>query len=184
MSSDQTKSSDPPAPPEVSGLDTVENVGADTAANQAKSAPTMAEVRLGKGVPRQDPPDKPTASGDLYIRLEGHIYGPFQPSKLEELLQSGKLTGLESASPDLHRWTPLAYHPRIVRSRIRDFQKAHQALTDLSALPAPKRHAIIADLGAPLAAILRRPTAGRAQPQTSAASTLPSRGAASKKLGE
>lgn len=119
--------------------------------------PVTAEVELGGIVPRVEPPLPKARSGDLYIRLEGRIYGPFTTEVMEELLQSGHLTGLELASPDLNRWTPLAYHPRIVRGPVRDFDRAHQLLTELSALPASKRDPAITQEHLPKAAIMRRP---------------------------
>ncbi|MCA9563191.1 MAG: hypothetical protein KC561_06865, partial [Myxococcales bacterium] len=114
-------------------------------------------IELGGRVPRIEPREAPKLSGDLYIRLEGRIYGPFRPDKLEMLLESGTLTGLETASADLARWTPLAYHPRIVRGRVRDLDKVHEMLRELSALPVKKRDLIVPHLGPPLAAILKRP---------------------------
>jgi hypothetical protein len=116
------------------------------------------EVRLGGPIPRHDRDDSPLRSGDLYLRLEGRIYGPFRPDRLEILLESGTLTGLETASVDLRRWTPLAYHPRIVRGRIRDLGRVHEVLTELSSLPARKRGVSRAkELGPPPAAVLKRP---------------------------
>ena len=40
-------------------------------------------------------------------RLRRRLSLPFKADEMEELLESGKLTGLEAASADLHRWTPL-----------------------------------------------------------------------------
>ena len=120
-----------------------------------------AEVSLGGPIPRSDPDESGVRSGDLYVRLEGRIYGPFRPDRLEMLLESGTLTGLETASVDLNRWTPLAYHPRIVRGRIRDLARVHEVLTEMSTLPARKRNPKHVpsrpELGPPNAAVLRKP---------------------------
>jgi hypothetical protein len=122
--------------------------------------PDVAEVMLGGIVPREEPNDGPIKSDDVYIRLEGKIYGPFTPENIDDLLQSGKLTGLEVASSDLQHWTPLAYHPRIVRGRIRDIDSTHDRLTSESTLP---RARVTDDqfedsqLGSPQAAIIRKP---------------------------
>lgn len=119
---------------------------------------TTSEVQLGGPIPRPEPTVARKQSDDLYLRLEGRIYGPFQPDRLEMLLESRTLTGLETASIDLHHWTPLAYHPRIVRGRIRDLERVHEVLTELSTLPAVKgRDDSTKLVGPPQAAILRRP---------------------------
>lgn len=123
------------------------------------AGPVMTEVPLSGTVPRYEPSSGVELSGDLYIRLEGQIYGPFRPDVMEDILQSGRLTGLEVASSDLKRWTPLAYHPRIVRGRVRDFDKAHAMLRDLSALPAKKQDF---SQHLPLADVVKRP--GRHRP--------------------
>ncbi len=118
---------------------------------------TTSEVQLGGPILRPEPTLARKTSDDLYLRLEGRIYGPFQPDRLEMLLESGTLTGLETASIDLHHWTPLAYHPRIVRGRIRDLERVHEVLTELSTLPMVKgRDDSTKLVGPPQAAILRR----------------------------
>ena len=94
----------------------------------------------------------------MYIRLEGQISGPFSPTRLEVLLASGILTGLEEVSSDLNHWTPLAYHPRIVRGRVRDIKQVHQELKRLSALPASKETIEFEEEAEiPLCAIVKRP---------------------------
>ena len=135
------------------GIDTDDQPGAEALLKRV-SEPVVTEVLLGGSVPRSEPSGPRALSGDLYIRLEGQIYGPFQPDAMDEVLQSGKLTGLEVASPDLNRWTPLAYHPRIVRGRIRDFDRAHEMLRERSALPARKQNPLPI---LPLAAVVRKP---------------------------
>jgi hypothetical protein len=79
---------------------------------------------------------------------------------LELLIASGLLSGLETASANLKKWTPLAYHPRIVRGNIRDIKRVHSALKDMSSLPAKKKHSFNLpprEFGPPRAAILRYP---------------------------
>lgn len=115
------------------------------------------DVALGGPVPRPEPTHVRPRGADLYVRLEGKIYGPFQPERLEVLLESGTLTGLETASVDLHHWTPLAYHPRIVRGRIRDLEQVHEVLTEMSSLPVRKKNPQGTPAEAPGSAILRRP---------------------------
>ena len=119
---------------------------------------TTSVVDLKGPIPRAEPTDVRAFADALYIRLEGRIYGPVEPDRLELLLESGTLTGLETASNDLRHWTPLAYHPRIVRGRIRDLEKVHEVLTELSTLPLPKgNESVPIQVGPPQAAILRRP---------------------------
>ena len=122
--------------------------------------PDVAEVILGGIVPREEPSTGPLKSDDVYIRLEGKIYGPFTQENVDDLLQSGKLTGLEVASSDLQHWTPLAYHPRIVRGRVRDIDFTHDRLTSDSSLPRAKMdddQFEDSQLGSPQAAIIRKP---------------------------
>ena len=119
---------------------------------------TSAEVTLAGPIPRAEPTDVRLHTSALYIRLEGRIYGPVDPDRMELLLESGTLTGLETASVDLRHWTPLAYHPRIVRGRIRDLERVHEVLTELSTLPIAKNDpSVPIQVGPPQAAILRRP---------------------------
>lgn len=147
-----SENNSPPVPPEAFE-DTAPHPTLDELEQTPENIPVVSEVPLGGIVPRPEPVTHTLPpSGDLYLRLEGRIYGPFQPDILEELLQSGKLTGFETASPDLHRWTPLAYHPRIVRNRYRNLDQAHQLLAEMSALPAVAKPKPM-----PRAAIVRRP---------------------------
>ena len=119
---------------------------------------TSSEVELEGPIPRAEPTDVRLHTSALYIRLEGRIYGPIDPDRMELLLESGTLTGLETASIDLRHWTPLAYHPRIVRGRIRDLERVHEVLTELSTLPIAKNDpSVPIQVGPPQAAILRRP---------------------------
>ena len=119
---------------------------------------TTSEVSLEGPIPRAEPTDVRIHTAALYIRLEGRIYGPIDPDRMELLLESGTLTGLETASIDLRHWTPLAYHPRIVRGRIRDLERVHEVLTELSTLPIAKNDpSVPIQVGPPQAAILRRP---------------------------
>ncbi|MBN1947865.1 MAG: hypothetical protein JW797_19520 [Bradymonadales bacterium] len=125
--------------------------------------PPVTELPLGGITPRVDEPER-KLSGDLYIRLEGEISGPFQPERLESLLTSGILTGLEEVSADLNHWTPLAYHPRIVRGRVKDLRQVRKELKKLSELPAPRGSEDLFEPDVPLCAIVKRPKHRRTTP--------------------
>lgn len=137
------------------------------------------EFSLGGSVPRAEPKQRGGfKSEDVFLRLENKVYGPLTQDELGELLQSGQLTGFESASSDLRTWTPLIYHPRMTLSGQIDPDATHALLHGRSDLPAAGSRPVginledLADLaddedipveepGAPLAAILIKPVAAR-----------------------
>lgn len=122
--------------------------------------PAVAEVPLGGTIPRVEETSRPR-SGDLYLRLEGQISGPFRPERLESLISSGILTGLEDVSVDLNHWTPLAYHPRIILSGRHDLGEVHRELRQLSDLPAKKDDASFSTEDVPLCAVVKKPRSAR-----------------------
>ncbi|TVQ97527.1 MAG: hypothetical protein EA398_14530 [Deltaproteobacteria bacterium] len=137
-----------------------------------------AEFVLGGTVPRNEPsPRVRERAEDLYLRLESRVYGPIAMGELESLLSSGLLTGYETISGDLRKWTPLAYHPRMIASRDSDPEATHRILEQYSDLPAPSAAAdsvptsSLAALldekpGAPAAGILHRPSRIGSRPAT------------------
>lgn len=98
-----------------------------------------AEFSLQGVVPRHDTNTRKFRSGDVFVRLENTIYGPLSRDELGELLQSGHLTGYESASSDLQHWTPLLYHPRMALTGKADPDRTHEMLHDRSTLPAASK---------------------------------------------
>lgn len=98
-----------------------------------------AEFSLNGVVPRHDAGARRFRSDDVFVRLESTIYGPVSRDELGALLQSGQLTGYESASSDLQHWTPLLYHPRMALTRDADPDRTHQMLHDHTTLPAASR---------------------------------------------
>ncbi len=138
--------------------------------SEPKTAARVADFDLGGAVPRQEPANRPFQSKDIYVRLENTIYGPITQDELSEMLESGHLTGFESASADLRHWTPLIYHPRMTLSGEIDPDATHELLHGHSTLPTASRAPNAVDLealadldddaplpGTPLAAILIRP---------------------------
>ena len=99
------------------------------------------EFDLGGSVPRALGRRRAFMSEDVYIRLENTVYGPISQDRLVELLNSGQLTGYESASSDLQHWTPLLYHPAMNLSGEADPDLTHEILHENSSLPqaAPRR---------------------------------------------
>ncbi len=98
-----------------------------------------AEFSLSGVVPRRDVEQRGFRSGDVFVRLENTIYGPLSRDELADLLQSGELTGYESASSDLQHWTPLLYHPRMAMTGKADPDRTHEMLHQRSTLPAASR---------------------------------------------
>lgn len=126
----------------------------------AAAPPTSyAEFELVGSVPRAENPPEARRTEDLYLRLEGRVYGPISVEEIEGLLSSGMLTGLESISGDLSTWTPLAYHPRMIANRQAGAEAAHRMLAQYSDLPSPAPAAASAQQRdtSPHAAILHRP---------------------------
>ena len=99
------------------------------------STPVVAEFSMDQVVPRAEPAARAFTSNDIFLRLEQTIYGPLTRERLAELLASGKLTGFEQASSNLHTWTPLIYHPRMVLSEDVDPETTHRMLQTESNLP-------------------------------------------------
>lgn len=131
----------------------------------------VADYGLGGAVPRSEQSRARYKAKDIYVRLENTIYGPITQDELSAMLQSGELTGFESASADLQHWTPLIYHPRMTLSGEIDPDATHDLLHQHSTLPAASRPVDKFDLEAladeedeeppppstPLAAILIKP---------------------------
>lgn len=145
-------------------------------AEEAQGAPSkdgksvVADYGLGGAVPRSEQSRARYKAKDIYVRLENTIYGPITQDELSAMLQSGELTGFESASADLQHWTPLIYHPRMTLSGEIDPDATHDLLHQHSTLPAASRPVDKFDLEAladeeeeppppstPLAAILIKP---------------------------
>ncbi len=113
-------------------------------------------------VPRNEPYLGLVQTTEIFLRLENKIYGPLDDDRLAELLTSGILTGYESVTRDFVRWTPVAYHPRIVLADSVDPDLTHDALSGVSDLPAPapKREVVPEDprtaAEPPLAVVFRK----------------------------
>lgn len=107
-----------------------------------------AEYDLGGTVPREEANWRTFRSADVYIRLETTIYGPLSQQDLVDLLQSGQLTGYESASNDLQHWTPLLYHPRMNITGQADPDQTHSILEGRSTLPtaSARKRSLLEDL--------------------------------------
>ena len=146
----------------------------------APSRASAQEFALGGAIPRAEPQERRGfKSQDVFLRLENKVYGPLTQDELGDLLESGQLTGFESASSDLRTWTPLIYHPRMTLNGQIDPDATHDLLHGRSDLPAAGSRPVsvnleeLADLeedeeipGTPLAAILIMPSGPLATPKT------------------
>ena len=146
----------------------------------APSRASAQEFALGGAIPRAEPQERRGfKSQDVFLRLENKVYGPLTQEELGDLLESGQLTGFESASSDLRTWTPLIYHPRMTLNGQIDPDATHDLLHGRSDLPAAGSRPVsvnleeLADLeeneelpGTPLAAILIMPSGPLATPKT------------------